>query len=72
MSKAEVVPEDESALESCLHCEINDLVQEHVEGQETVDIADLAGSDHDHTDRVLPAAVTPSHRVLSPASTGPA
>jgi len=22
-------------LESCLHCEINDLVQEHVEGQET-------------------------------------
>ena len=28
--------------ESCLHCEINDLIQEHVEGQETVDIADLA------------------------------
>jgi hypothetical protein len=36
------VPEDESALESCLHCEINDLVQEHIEGQETVDIAEVA------------------------------
>jgi hypothetical protein len=42
VSKREVVPEDESALESCLHCEINDLVHEHVEGQETVDLADLA------------------------------
>jgi hypothetical protein len=42
VSKREVVPEDESALESCLHCEINDLVQEHVEGQEKVDVADLA------------------------------
>jgi hypothetical protein len=36
------VPQDESTLESCLHCEINDLVQEHIEGQERVDIADLA------------------------------
>jgi hypothetical protein len=42
VSKREVVPEDESAFESCLHCEINDLVQEHVEGQETVDIAEVA------------------------------
>jgi hypothetical protein len=42
MVKREVVPEDESALESCLHCEINDLVQEHVEGQEKVDLTDLA------------------------------
>ena len=42
VSKREVVPEDESALESCLHCEINDLVQEHVEGQEKADVADLA------------------------------
>jgi len=38
----EVVPQDERTSESCLHCEINDLIQEHVEGQETVDIADLA------------------------------
>jgi len=30
------------ASESCLHCEINDLVQEHVEGHETVDIAEVA------------------------------
>jgi hypothetical protein len=42
VSKREVVPEDESELESCLHCEINDLVQEHVEGQENIDVADLA------------------------------
>jgi hypothetical protein len=42
VSKREVVSQDENALESCLHCEINDLVQEHVEGQETVDIAEVA------------------------------
>ena len=42
MSKREVGPHDESALESCLHCEINDLVQEHIEGQETVDVAQVA------------------------------
>jgi hypothetical protein len=42
MVSKRVVPQDESALESCLHCEINDLVQEHIEGQEKVDVADLA------------------------------
>jgi hypothetical protein len=42
VSKREVVPQDESAPESCLHCEINDLVQEHVECQETVDMAEVA------------------------------
>ena len=42
VSKREVVPQDERSSESCLHCEINDLVQEHVEEQETVDIADFA------------------------------
>jgi hypothetical protein len=43
VSKREVVPEDQSASESCLHCEINDLVQEHVEGlEEPVDIVALA------------------------------
>ena len=42
MRKREIVPQDERSSESCLHCEINDLIQEHVEGQETVDIADLA------------------------------
>jgi hypothetical protein len=36
------VPGDESSSESCLHCEINDVVREHIEGQDTVDIADLA------------------------------
>jgi hypothetical protein len=50
--KREVVPQDESALKSWLHCEedrmrketwceINDLVQEHVEEHETVDIAEV-------------------------------
>jgi hypothetical protein len=31
-----MVPSDERSSENCLHCEINDLVQEHVEGQEKV------------------------------------
>ena len=42
VSKREVVPEDERSSESCLHCEINDLIQEHVEGEEKVDLVDLA------------------------------
>ena len=42
VTKREVVPEDERSSGSCLHCEINDLVQEHVEGQEKVDLTDLA------------------------------
>ena len=41
VSKREVVPEDERSSESCLHCEINDLVEEHIGGQETVDIAEM-------------------------------
>jgi hypothetical protein len=36
------VPKDETSSENCLHCEINDVVREHIEGQDTVDIADLA------------------------------
>jgi hypothetical protein len=27
--------------ESCLHCEINELVREHIEGQKTVNMAEL-------------------------------
>jgi hypothetical protein len=42
MVKDQIVPQDESSAESCLHCEINDLVQEHIEGQEIVDIMELA------------------------------
>jgi hypothetical protein len=41
VSKPEVVPENESPSESCLHCEINDLVQEYIDGQDNVDIAEL-------------------------------
>jgi hypothetical protein len=41
VSKREVVPQDERSTENCLHCEINDLVEEHIEGQETVDVAEL-------------------------------
>jgi hypothetical protein len=33
MVKGQIVPDDERSSESCPHCEINDLVQEHVEGQ---------------------------------------
>jgi hypothetical protein len=42
MVKDQIVPQDESSSESCLHCEINDLVQEHIEGQEKADIVVLA------------------------------
>jgi hypothetical protein len=38
------VPQDERSSESCLPCEINDLVQEHVEGQENVDLAASAAN----------------------------
>jgi hypothetical protein len=38
--KEQIVPQDESTSESCLHCEINDLVQEYIEGQERVDIVE--------------------------------
>src|SRR6516162_9694058 len=37
-----MVPQEERSTENCLHCEITDLVQEHVEGQEKVDLTDLA------------------------------
>lgn len=36
-----VVAENET--ESCLHCEINELVRERIEGEDNVDIADLVG-----------------------------
>jgi len=41
VSKREVVLQDERSSKNCLQCEINDLVEEHIEGQETVDVADL-------------------------------
>jgi hypothetical protein len=31
-----VVSAEESSSESCLHCEMNELVRDHIEGQETV------------------------------------
>jgi hypothetical protein len=37
-----VVPEDDSEQEPCLHCEINEVVRDHIEGRDDVDIADLA------------------------------
>jgi hypothetical protein len=36
------VAEDESWEESCLHCDINEVVREYIEGEDKVDIADLA------------------------------
>jgi hypothetical protein len=36
------VPEDETSSKNCLHCEINDVVREHIEGQEKVDVVELA------------------------------
>ena len=42
MVKGQMAAQDERSSETCLHCEINDLVEEHVAGQETVDVAELA------------------------------
>jgi hypothetical protein len=44
VSKREVAPRDERASERCLHCEINDLVQEHAEGQARVDVVAFAAN----------------------------
>jgi hypothetical protein len=38
MVKGQIVPDDETLSESCLHREIHDLVQEQVEGQEKFDL----------------------------------
>ena len=35
------MPEDESLSESCLHCEINEVVREHIEGKEIVNLPEL-------------------------------
>jgi hypothetical protein len=44
MVRGQIVPDDERSSESCLDCEINDLVQEHVEGQEKFDLVALAAN----------------------------
>jgi hypothetical protein len=44
MVKGQIVPDEETASESCLHCENHDLVQEQVEGQEKFDLAALTAS----------------------------
>jgi len=41
--KGQVVSENETSSEGCLHCEINEVVRDHIEGQQNVDLADLAG-----------------------------
>ena len=35
------MPEDESSSETCLHCEINEVVREHIEGKEIVNLPEL-------------------------------
>ena len=41
VSKREIARPDERASENCLHCEINDLVQEYIDGQDNVDLSEL-------------------------------
>ena len=41
VSKREIGRPDERASENCLHCEINDLVQEYIDGQDNVDLSEL-------------------------------
>ena len=35
------MPEDESSSETCLHCEINEVVREHIEGKQIVNLPEL-------------------------------
>jgi hypothetical protein len=35
------VSESESSSESCLHCEINEVVREHIEGKDIVNLPEL-------------------------------
>jgi hypothetical protein len=35
------VPEDASSSESCLHCQINEVVREHIEGNDPVNLPEL-------------------------------
>ena len=35
------MPEDEGSSESCLHCKINEVVREHIEGDDPVNLPDL-------------------------------
>jgi hypothetical protein len=44
MVKGQIVPDDERSSESCLHCGTNDLVEEHIEGQEKFDLVALAAN----------------------------
>jgi hypothetical protein len=36
-----VVPEDESSSETCLHCQINEVVREHIEGDDPINLPEL-------------------------------
>ena len=44
MVRGQIVPDDETSSENCLGSESNDLVQEHVEGQEKFDLVALAAN----------------------------
>jgi hypothetical protein len=44
-SKPEVVPKDQNTSDSCLHCEINEVVRESIEEQENVDIRARTSAD---------------------------
>ena len=35
------MPEDESSSERCLHCEVNELVREHIERKDVVNLPEL-------------------------------
>jgi hypothetical protein len=41
MLRGKVVPEDESSSETCLHCQINEVVREHIEGNDPVNLPEL-------------------------------
>jgi hypothetical protein len=71
VSKREVVRQDEGSSESCLHCEINDVVQDHVEGlEQPVDIVALAGNKAESLVDLILLAPEEEHAKLLAATIG--
>jgi hypothetical protein len=41
------VSEDESSSESCLHCDVNEVVREHIEGKDTLNLPEGTSNNDD-------------------------
>jgi len=55
-------------MSDCLHCDINDLVQRHIEQDETIDVADVAAKMAESlADLILSSAVADQPKLLAHA-----